>query len=235
MEFRNRLEQLVITQLRDEHGDAAVVREPLISRFTGYNFGDQDVPADYLQAIEAAGKLSNAARGLMVGYADKARGQGRSWAEIADAFHIDSEQVSDPAVEAFERIAPPDESGWCRDNYTTWTCTSCQQRVTDRGPWNPHPADNESGHADGCERHDREIREYVSGRDDLDYGDFDYGDDGVDYVEDQDEWSERGQSQPGRKQDVDLAGERAAGSSALADYQPGQALVDRDETDRGDR
>jgi hypothetical protein len=33
-----------------------------------------------------------------------------------------------------------------------WTCQSCGENVSDRGPYNGHPEDEQSGHADGCER-----------------------------------------------------------------------------------
>ncbi|WP_040698894.1 hypothetical protein [Nocardia vinacea] len=172
-DIRSRLERLVFTQLRDEYGDVAITREPLISQFTGHNFGDQDVPVDYLQAVEAAEQLSNIACGLVIDYADKARGQGRSWAEIATTLKIDPAGVDDAAIEAFERVAPPNRHSWRSDNYTSWTCTSCGQRVTDRGPWEGHPADNESGHAEDCERHQREIRAYLG--DDYDVDDYQPG------------------------------------------------------------
>ncbi|MEG8177464.1 hypothetical protein GZH49_02815 [Nocardia terpenica] len=160
--IRNRLERIVFAQLRDEYGDGAVAREPVISQFTGFNFGDKDAPADYVQAAEVAEQIGRIASGLVDDYVRKARGQGRTWAEIATVFEIDPAEVDDPAIEAFERIAPPERFS---DNHTSWTCTSCQQRVTDRGPWNPHPADNESGHGEGCERHQREINAFLHERD----------------------------------------------------------------------
>ncbi|MGY2061643.1 hypothetical protein ACW9HQ_42790, partial [Nocardia gipuzkoensis] len=130
IDIRNRLQRIVFEQLRDEYGDTAVAKEPWISQFTGFNYGDLDVPANYVQALEVAERISRVASGLASDYADKARGQGRSWSEIATAFKIDPAEVDDPAVEAFERIAPPQR--WRSDNCTFWTCTSCQQRVTDR-------------------------------------------------------------------------------------------------------
>ncbi|MFE3222907.1 hypothetical protein [Nocardia sp. NPDC059228] len=167
-DIRSRLERLVLAQLRDEHDDVAITRKPLISQFTGHNYGDHDVPTDYLQAIEVAERLSGIACALMIDYADKPRGQGSSWAEIATAMTIDPDEVDDPAIEAFERVAPPDRYRWRADNYTTWTCVSCGQRVTDRGPYDGHPVDNESGHAEGCERHQRDICAYLGDNYDAD-------------------------------------------------------------------
>ncbi|WP_433622750.1 hypothetical protein [Nocardia sp. CA-120079] len=158
------MERVVLARIREEHGETAITQKPLISKLTGYNFGDQDVPTNYLQAIEAAERLASTARGMAGEYAREARGQGRTWAEIAGAFGIDSDDVVDPAVEAFQRIVPPDR--WGAES-TSWTCTSCDTRVTDRGPYEGHPADNETGHATDCTRHQREILAYQT-RFDLD-------------------------------------------------------------------
>ncbi|MBU3066433.1 hypothetical protein KO481_33540 [Nocardia sp. NEAU-G5] len=179
-DIRSRLERLVFTQLRDEHGDAAITREPLISQFTGHNFGDHDVPVDYLQAVEVAENFIDIARGLVTEYVNKARGHGCSWVEIAATLKIDPDEVDDSAIEAFERVALLNGYSWRADAYTRWTCTSCGQRVNDRGPWNGHPADNESGHAEDCERHQREIRAYML--DATDVEDYEPGDnDTTDY------------------------------------------------------
>ncbi|MFC9438972.1 hypothetical protein [Nocardia sp. NPDC057030] len=156
---RDQLERVVFSHIRDDHGDNAMAKEPLISQFTGYNFGDREVPVNYLHAIEGAERLSRIAQGMVDDYARKARGQGRSWAEIADAFGIDRDEVSEPAVAAFERVAPPER--WTETN-AYWTCTSCEQRVTDRGPYDADPTGNETGHGQDCERHQREISAYVS-------------------------------------------------------------------------
>ncbi|QBS43576.1 hypothetical protein [Nocardia sp. CS682] len=158
-ELRRRLEKAVFARIRDEHGDTAITEEPYISRLTGYNYGDQDVPVDYLHAIEAADWVNRIAHSMTDEYACKARGQGHSWDDIADAFGIDRDEVSEPAVEAFQRVAPPERYGW-GDNNACWTCTSCNQRVTDRGPYEGNPADNETGHGEDCERHQREISAY---------------------------------------------------------------------------
>ncbi|WP_280442684.1 hypothetical protein [Nocardia brasiliensis] len=154
---RDQVDRIVLSRIRDEHGDTAISKESWISPSTGFNYGDRDVPANYLHAIEGADWLHRIAQGMASEYARKARGQGHTWAEIADAFSVDRDEVDEPAVEAFERISPPER--W-RDNNTHWTCTSCEQRITDRGPYSANPADNETGHGEDCERHQREISAY---------------------------------------------------------------------------
>lgn len=159
---RDQIDRIVLTRIREERGDTGISREPWISRLTGFNYGDVDVPANYLHAIEAADWLQRVAHGMAAEYARKARGQGHSWDEIADAFGIDRDQVNEPAVEAFERVAPPQR--W-RDNNAYWTCRSCDQHISDRGPYEANPADSETGHLESCQRHQREISVYQGDRD----------------------------------------------------------------------
>lgn len=162
-DIRSRINRLVHEKLRADHGDTALTRESVISEFTGNHFGDREIPADYLRAIETANQIADTARFMGTEYAREARRHGRSWAEIADVLGIDADEVSDPAVAAYERVAG---TGW--SSITSWRCACCEQRVSDRGPWNPHPDDNETGHATDCERHHREITAYERLRDGYD-------------------------------------------------------------------
>ncbi|WP_069167255.1 hypothetical protein [Nocardia altamirensis] len=161
--IRNRLNRIVHEKLRADHGDTAITREPVVSTFTGYNFGDREVAADPLQAIKEADRIADVARSIANDYATDARSHGRGWDEIADAFGITTGKSDDPAIEAYQRVAG---EGW--SSTTSWRCACCAERVTDRGPWNPHPSDNESGHADDCARHQREISAYERRRDGYD-------------------------------------------------------------------
>lgn len=160
----HRLRGIVNEKLRADHGDSAVTREPVISEFTGYNFGDREVPVDYLAAIAEAERIARVAQGLAGEYAREARRHGRDWYEISEAFGIDANEFDDPAVEAYQRVAGTD---WY--STTSWRCGSCEQRVTDRGPWESHPSDVEHGHAADCERHLRDVRAYGRRRDGLDH------------------------------------------------------------------
>jgi hypothetical protein len=164
---RHQLERVLFAKLRDEHGDTAIRREPFVSKTTGFNYGDRDVPADYLAAVEAANQLADHARGMAREYALRARSLGRSWREVAGAFGLDHDDIDDPAVAAFERVAGTD---W---NYpkTYWTCGSCEQRITDNGPYSANPDGTEEGHRGSCERHERDTRGYRTEFDiDQDWG-----------------------------------------------------------------
>lgn len=159
-DIRNRLDRILHEKLRAEYGESAVTREPIISEITGHNFGDREVAADPLQAIEEADRIAKVARSLANDYAKKARRHGRSWDEIGQAFGFDTDEVPGPAIQAYERVVEASLSAT-----PSWKCACCSQRVTDRGPWEPHPADSESGHASDCERHHREIAAYERCRD----------------------------------------------------------------------
>jgi hypothetical protein len=42
----------------------------------------------------------------------------------------------------------------------SWTCASCGEWITDSGPYNGHPDDDERGHAEDCARHLAEAAAY---------------------------------------------------------------------------
>lgn len=103
-------------------------------------------------------------------YAQAARADGTPWQEIGAALDLSAaaEKHDRPLDElAFELIAqgrepgmpaPQDWSG--RGPSVTWRCCSCGERVTDRGPYEGAPYNNEQGHAPSCERHGRDIARY---------------------------------------------------------------------------
>jgi len=74
---------------------------------------------------------------------------------------IDQDETNDPAADAFVWVAPRPSMRF--DAVTTsWECSSCGQRVTDRGPYNGYPEDDESGHGADCARHAEDVRAYRS-------------------------------------------------------------------------
>jgi hypothetical protein len=150
---RSAVEQLVRRVLVDEHGAGAITRRP-ISRTIDI---EVDRPADYNAGIAAARRIANAAEALMRDYAKRARGEGLSWQQIAPSLPIDLGDTDDPAAEAFVWVAPRPSQRFDRIT-TSWECASCGQRITDQGPYNGHPADDEHGHAEGCARHAEDIR-----------------------------------------------------------------------------
>lgn len=150
---RHAVEQIVQRVLVDEHGADAITRRP-ISRTIDV---EVDRPADYLAGIAAARRIANVADSLMRDYAKRARGEGLSWREIAGALPINPDATDHRSGAAFLWVAPSPSMPF-DDITTSWECASCGQRVTDRGPFNGHPADDEDGHAEGCARHAEDIR-----------------------------------------------------------------------------
>lgn len=114
---------------------------------------------DPLAAVRAADLLARVAEAQRTDHARAARASGRSWDEIGEALDlpVDGDRPRDEA--AFEWLiegrAPnatgPDHLSF-RTPTTWWRCSACGQQVSDRGPYESHPDDNEHGHADGCPR-----------------------------------------------------------------------------------
>ncbi|TCO61081.1 hypothetical protein [Actinocrispum wychmicini] len=145
--------------LRAQHGQDAVIRRPISAQITIPSWQ----PASYVAGIAAARTLAAFAHQLMRDYARKARGEGSTWAELAAPLGItpDHNGTTDPAEAAFLAVAGKSPRRF--DTPTvSWTCTSCDRTITDRGPYNGHPADNETGHTTSCGRHNTEITHYMA-------------------------------------------------------------------------
>lgn len=84
-------------------------------------------------------------------YARQARGHGLTWAEIAPSVIEDVDYGADLAVEAFRWVAPTPSMQF-DTIYTYWSCSTCGENITDKGPYD-EPAEDETGHADTCTRH----------------------------------------------------------------------------------
>ena len=93
----------------------------------------------------------------------RAREAGMSWAELAPA--VDAEDG--PA--AYEWATGPDRYRATRP--FVWRCPACAEMVTDRGPCNGHPDDDESGHARDCARHVAAVAVWLAGQVADDYWD----------------------------------------------------------------
>jgi hypothetical protein len=107
-----------------------------------------------LAGLQAALTVAHLAQDQAYKFAKELRGEGTSWAEIADLLEIPWSQDYARPERAFELVAGP-ASTVSYDRYVFWTCggpDGCGQRITDRGPYNGYPSDNEDGHADGCRR-----------------------------------------------------------------------------------
>lgn len=110
----------------------------------------------------AARHVRKLAEGHMYRYVAELRGHGAySWQHIADLLEIPWTGEYSRVERAFELTAAAvgHNSTWSGPRIY-WYCDSCDQHITDRGPYNGHPVDNESGHADDCRRVARETADY---------------------------------------------------------------------------
>lgn len=150
-EASNGAERAVHAILCAEHGANAVTQRPM-------NLGTDimwPAPTDWVQGVAAAALLEDHARQMKIGYALRARSEGRPWADLAPVLGVRKDS-DDPGVAAFELVAPqvPNMAG---QRYVTWRCESCGQRIRDTGPYSTHPGSDEHGHADGCARLARDV------------------------------------------------------------------------------
>lgn len=152
---RYRVEAEIFRHLRDEHGPGALTHRPSKGFATGMDFPG---PADHLQGMRTALETARAAEGIARDWARDARGSGSSWNDVAEALGqmIQVTEGEDRAVEAFAWVAPRPSMRFDRVA-TTWRCESCDSRVTDRGPYEGNPVDDETGHGKDCSRHAAEV------------------------------------------------------------------------------
>jgi hypothetical protein len=126
--------------------------------------------AEPLAGIRAAVTLVNTASRLRREYIAAARQEGSDWAAIGDALGLhgtaDGERRTgyDLAVAAYEFAAGQPDL-W-RQPAFSYRCGTCGEFITDRGPYESYPDDNESGHAADCSRHAAAIAAWQAGRDD---------------------------------------------------------------------
>ena len=110
-----------------------------------------------LATLEAAAELEQAAHDLVAEHIRLARQAGRTWYQIADALHLcalacaNGESAADEAFDfalKYRSIADHHD--------ITWTCPACQQPITDHGPWDELP-EQEEGHTADCPRRTAEL------------------------------------------------------------------------------
>lgn len=111
---------------------------------------------DALAGLGAARLVQRVAEVVIADYAVEARTAGRTWVEIGAALGITGEDWPGAVAErAFDQVAHGGD-GWSRSS-VRWRCPSCGEQITDTGPFTSHPADIESGHADGCLRYAADV------------------------------------------------------------------------------
>jgi hypothetical protein len=161
--LRSRTASTVLAYLRAEHGADAVVERPISPSLSM----KVPTPANYGDAVQAARMVSGKARQMMIGYAQKARGEGTPWrdliAPLGTADNDDDEYgYGDDGLNAAFLLVAGRPSMRYDPIYATWTCTTCDKLIRDTGPLAGHPTDAETGHTDDCARHAREIAAYLA-------------------------------------------------------------------------
>jgi hypothetical protein len=122
--------------------------------------------AEPMAGIRAAQTVKRTADRVADDYVKHARVEGIGWREIGEALGLaeDGQHIGyDLAVAAYEHVTgKPDVF---RDVSFYWTCPACDQGISDRGPYESHPEDNERGHADSCARLAADVAAWQAQRD----------------------------------------------------------------------
>lgn len=104
--------------------------------------------------LQAALTVIRLAQAQAYKFARDLRSEGLSWHRIANLLEIPwSGEYAQPE-RAYELVAGV-KPGTFSETRVYWMCggpDGCGEYITDHGPYNGWPADNESGHADGCRR-----------------------------------------------------------------------------------
>lgn len=110
-----------------------------------------------LAGLQAALKVANLAQDKAHKFAVDLRGDGKSWLEVADLLEIPWSEEYSRKERAYELVggAVQHRRGAYAEPRVYWYCggpLGCAEFITDRGPYNGAPANNEDGHANGCRR-----------------------------------------------------------------------------------
>ncbi len=122
--------------------------------------------AEPLAGIRTSLVLQHAAQRVTGDYVRYARQDGASWRQVGEALGLaaDGQRTGyDLAVAAYENVTGEPEPS--REASFYWRCPACEQEVSDRGPYENHPEDNEHGHADSCPRLAADIAAWQAERD----------------------------------------------------------------------
>ncbi len=105
-----------------------------------------------LQGIQAARIVQRAADRVHDEYVRHARAEGIGWQQIGDAMGLaeGSRRGYVLAVAAYEQVTGASHLPAFQDPVFYYTCLACHEGITDRGPYESHPQDNEHGHAGHC-------------------------------------------------------------------------------------
>ncbi len=109
------------------------------------------------RGLQAALRLRTEVNGQVRQFVEQLRGSGVSWLDVAAQVRREAEVDVEQAGAVFEEFAT---GGEFDPPWMSWRCDTCGERVLDYGPYNPHPDDVETGHADDCGRNAADIRAY---------------------------------------------------------------------------
>ena len=136
--------------------DARAQGKELITRKAWPGACSDIMYAEPLEGIRIALTRASAARRTVDDYVKIAREEGRTWAQVGQALGLagtTADRGVPLAEAAFEYVVPVREDSLRFDTPSFgWHCRSCGGFVSDRGPYESHPEDNEHGHAEGCAR-----------------------------------------------------------------------------------
>lgn len=158
------VDMAAVRQLVDRAVKAAVPAHQMTTRKirpeSDYGFPEPQP----LAGLQAALTVARLAQDQAYTFAKGLRAEGSSWADIADLLEIRwSEEYPHREERAFELVAGPASPSSFYGPYVFFTCggpQGCGERITDRGPYNGYPSDNEDGHAEGCHRLAAEVEAY---------------------------------------------------------------------------
>jgi hypothetical protein len=102
----------------------------------------------------------------MVSQVRRAREAGHSWEEIGRTLAFKPDADRTVAEAAYEQMTGSATSWSSHGPLFVWRCTACVRVISDRGPYERHPADNESGHAEDCSRLAAEVERWRASCDD---------------------------------------------------------------------
>jgi hypothetical protein len=121
-----------------------------------------------LAGLQAALLVARLANDRAYRFAKDLRGEGtHTWDEIADLLGIPWSDDYVRRERAYELVGGDDPAQRRRGAYADvrvyWACAGprgCGKYITDRGPYDPHPRDNQDGHAEGCARLAADVARY---------------------------------------------------------------------------
>jgi hypothetical protein len=118
--------------------------------------------------IRIALALERAARAGVRVYISRAREAGMTWAQVGEALgvaELAQQRGSTLAETAWEYAAGRSAHLTGQLGVFGWTCPECGEAVQDRGPSGRNPAEDETGHAGGCQRLAADVAAWLAGTD----------------------------------------------------------------------